>query len=338
MLERLVAYFNEQIPGIAKIQIEDRVHHDGIEFPLYSVILGTEDKTAPCVGIFGGVHGLERIGSEVVIAYLQSISEVLLWDDLFRERLKTSRLVFMPIVNPVGMFHTKRANGNGVDLMRNSPTVAEVPPPFLLGGQTYSKKLPWYRGTTENIDSMEVESRALCKLVERELFPSRAFVTIDVHSGFGTVDRLWFPYAKSKLPPPNLEEITAMKRLFDRSYPNHPYQIEPQAKSYTTHGDLWDYLFDQHRAMKTGATYVPWTLELGSWIWLKKNPKQFFSPLGAFNPIQPHRLKRILRRHLTLFDFLHRAVMSSEPWTKLDTEARESLRRRAMDLWYDEKK
>jgi Zinc carboxypeptidase len=345
VLERLVKYFNETLPGVARIQIEDTVNHEGIEFPLYSIVIGTEDKTAPCVGVFGGVHGLERIGAEVVIAYLQSLSETLLWDQTLRDRLKTTRVVFMPIVNPVGMFHTMRANGNGVDLMRNSPVVAEEPPPFLLGGQTYSKKLPWFRGTTSDLESMEIESRALCKLVQREIFPSKACVTIDVHSGFGTVDRLWFPYAKSKLPPPNLSEITAMKRLFDRSYPNHPYQIEPQAKAYTTHGDLWDFLFDEYQKTKLGAgesqlsanAYIPWTLELGSWIWLKKNPKQFFSSLGAFNPIQPHRLKRILRRHLTLFDFLHRAVLNSNQWVGLETEARDSHRRRAMDLWYDAK-
>jgi hypothetical protein len=172
-------------------------------------------------------------------------------------------------------------------------------------------------------------------LVEREIFPSSIAVTVDVHSGFGSMDRLWFPYAKTNRPPPHILEITALKRLFDRSYPNHFYRIEPQSKQYTTHGDLWDWLYDRYMLKKPKGTYIPWTLELGSWLWLKKNPRQLFSSLGAFNPVQPHRLQRILRRHFTLFDFLHRAVMSAEPWTGFDDDMKRQLERRAMDLWYD---
>jgi hypothetical protein len=332
-LERLL----KSIQDRAKVKVEATVSHAGIEFPIYSITMGSEDKSAPCLGIFGGVHGLERIGSEVVIAWLQSISELMNWDDTFRERLKHTRLVFMPIVNPVGMFLTRRSNGNHVDLMRNSPVIADEPPVYLVGGQTISPKLPWYRGNTTSEATMEIESRAMCQLVEREIFPSRLAVTVDVHSGFGTVDRLWFPYAKSKRPPPHLVEIVALKRIFDRSYPNHIYKIEPQSKSYTTHGDLWDWMYDRSFEEAKGSLFLPWTLELGSWLWLKKNPRQLFSSLGAFNPIQPHRLRRILRRHITLFDFLHRSIMSSESWAKPDEETRLHLQRRAMDLWYDAK-
>ncbi len=319
----------------ARVQVESTVQHEGFEFPIYSVAFGSEDKTAPCLGIIGGVHGLERIGSSVVIAFLQTVSEVLTWDKSARERLERSRLVFLPIVNPVGMFLTKRSNGRGVDLMRNAPVTADEEPAFLLGGQTYSNWLPWYRGDTQSAESMELASRTLCDYVAREIFPSRLGLAVDVHSGFGSVDRLWFPYARSKKAPPHIAEITALKRVFDRSYPNHIYKIEPQAKSYTTHGDLWDWLYDRKLQESSGDLFLPWTLELGSWIWLKKNPRQLFSSLGAFNPILPHRMQRILRRHLTLFDCLQRAIVSPETWTQLDEETRRQLHRRAMDLWYE---
>jgi hypothetical protein len=114
------------------------------------------------------------------------------------------------------------------------------------------------------------------------------------------------------------------------------YRLEPQAKIYTTHGDLWDYLYDMKLKASGERVYVPWTLELGSWMWLKKNPRQFFSALGPFNPIQPHRIKRTLRRHIPLFEFLHRAIMSSTPWTELTEEARLSLVSRAKKLWYED--
>lgn len=329
-LERVLKNIHDH----ARITVEAEISHDGIQFPIYSIVIGSEDKSVPTLGIFGGVHGLERIGSEVAIAYLQTVSEVLTWDETFRERLKHSRLVFMPIVNPVGMFLTRRSNGNGVDLMRNSPVLAEENPKFLIGGHQISNVLPFFRGQVTDFNSMEVESQAVCNLTTREILPADLSLSVDLHSGFGSVDRLWFPYAKTIKPPPHLLEMVALKRVFDRSYPNHFYRIEPQAAQYTTHGDLWDYLFDQQLAKAPQRLYLPWTLELGSWMWLKKNPLQLFSSLGAFNPMQPHRLQRILRRHLTLFDFLHRAILSPEPWTSLDEHDRSQLLRRAMDQWY----
>lgn len=323
----------KSLHGRARIEVETVVRHDGVDFPIYSVVLGSEDLAAPCLGLIGGVHGLERIGSEVAIAWLKTISEMLTWDKTFEKRLQSTRLCFMPIVNPVGMFLTKRANGNGVDLMRNAPVEAENPA-FLVGGHRYSPRLPWYRGAADGEEAMEAESRALFSFVRREIFPSLASLVVDVHSGFGSLDRLWFPYAKTRKPPPHLPEISALKRLFDRSYPNHFYRIEPQSKQYTTHGDLWDCLYDEQRSRK-GGVFIPWTLELGSWLWLKKNPRQVFSSLGPFNPVQPHRLQRILRRHITLFDFLHRAVACSEAWSELSDESRQALETAAMELWYE---
>ena len=329
--ERLIRSLGDR----AQVFLEATVAHEGYEFPIYSVVLGSADKRAPTLGIFAGVHGLERIGSEVTIAWLQTISEIMAWDEMFQERLRNSRLVFMPIVNPVGMYLMRRSNGNGVDLMRNSPVIADEEPWFLIGGHKFSNLLPFYRGAVVDGDSMEVEAKALCRVVEREIFPSRLSLSVDVHSGFGTVDRLWFPYARSRKPPPLLAEMVALKRVFDRSYPNHFYQIEPQAAQYTTHGDLWDWLFDRRLGKSDGEFYIPWTLELGSWVWLKKNPRQLFSSLGAFNPLKPHRLRRTLRRHITLFDFLHRAVLSPEPWTKLEDSDRQQLVRKAKELWYE---
>lgn len=323
------------LQGRARISIEAIVQWGGVDFPIYAVAFGSEDPEAPCLALLGGVHGLERIGSEVTIAWLQTISEMLTWDRTLEDRLKATRLCFLPIVNPVGMYLTRRSNGNGVDLMRNAPVEAEDKALFMIGGHRYSPKLPWYRGPGTTEAEMEVESRALFSFIRREVIQSRAALAVDVHSGFGSVDRLWFPYAKSRRPPENLAEISALKRLFDRSYPNHFYKIEPQSKQYTTHGDLWDFLYDERLKSGSPGAFVPWTLELGSWLWLKKNPRQVFSSLGPFNPVQPHRLQRILRRHITLFDFLHRAVACPGAWTDLPEDSRRQLEAAAHAKWYD---
>jgi hypothetical protein len=339
----------------ADVRQEAVIKYEKSDFPIYSFSIGSRDPSAPTLGIFGGVHGLERIGTEVVLAWMQNLVELSLWDESLQQRLQKTRLIFMPLVNPVGMYLRRRSNGNHVDLMRNAPIDADEEPAFLLGGQRISTLLPWFRGHASSQEQMEEESQAVCRFVQREMFSSSRAMTVDVHSGFGAVDRLWFPYAKRKSPPPHLPEIMALKKLFDQSYPYHVYRLEPQAKQYTTHGDFWDYLYDLHQAknikddmQKIGAGpldvspkpafYLPWTLELGSWSWLKKNPIQFFSSLGPFNPVQPHRLRRTLRRHITLFDFLHRALIGSNQWLELDATTRQAMERRALELWYDKTK
>ena len=86
------------------------------------------------------------IRSYYVIAYLRSLVERLQWDDTVHRLLDSVRLVFMPIVNPGGMWLGARANPNGVDLMRNGPLSASERVAFLVGGHRISARMPWYRG------------------------------------------------------------------------------------------------------------------------------------------------------------------------------------------------
>jgi hypothetical protein len=133
---------------------------------------------------------------------------------------------------------------------------------------------------------MELELQGIYHFLKREVFQSKNVIILDVHSGFGGIDRIWFPYAHSKHPFPKIAETSALFRNFELAYPHHPYRIEPQSKSYCTHGDFWDYIFDQfsEENSKTGNTLLTLTLEMGSWLWIKKNPLQMFSFLGVFRP------------------------------------------------------
>ncbi|HXG28841.1 MAG TPA: M14 family zinc carboxypeptidase [Nevskiales bacterium] len=298
--------------------------------PLICLELGSEAPDAPAVGFFGGVHGVERIGSQVLLAYLHALVERLGWDESLAAMLARVRLVFVPIVNPGGMLLGTRANPAGVDLMRNAPVEADPGVPRLLGGQRLSPSLPWYRGGAG--EPMQPEAQALCALVERRLLGQPFSLTLDCHSGFGMRDRIWFPYARTREPVACLPEIYALRSMFRSTHPFHGiYVIEPQSRQYLAHGDLWDYLYD--RSDKAARTYIPLTLELGSWIWVKKRPLQLFSTLGLFNPIAPHRLHRALRRHLTLLDFLVRAAISHHRW-RPPAEARAALMEAAMAYWY----
>lgn len=328
-LEALIEAFGPY----ARTRVMDTATYKDRAFPLYAVELGSQNPEDPVVGFFGGVHGLEKIGSEVILAYMRTVHELLRWDRGFQERLEKTRLVFMPIVNPVGIILRSRANGNGVDLMRNSPVEAEEKGGPIYRGHRISPRLPWYRGAEG--EAMQLESRALCQVVEEMLFPSKLAIAVDVHSGFGARDRFWFPYAHTRLPFDYVPEVYALKELFESTYPHHFYVIEPVSRQYTINGDLWDYLSLKHKETAKKPTFFSWTLEMGSWLWLRKNPAQIFSRDGIFHPVKPHRRQRILRRHNNLFDFLHRAVLSPAAWVEMAESEREKRRKLAMDLWYE---
>jgi hypothetical protein len=306
------------------------VEANGQRLPVSVLTLGNPDPSLPAVGFFGGVHGLERIGAEVVLAHLASLVSRLAWDDLLHRQLESLRLVFMPLVNPGGLARGTRANPQGVDLMRNAPVDAAGRVPLLIGGQRLGAGLPWYRGPAGA--AMQAESRALCEVVEQELLGRRFSLAVDCHSGFGLRDRLWFPYAHSARPIPHLPELHALGAIFERNHPHHRYVIEPQSRQYLAHGDLWDHLY-LRACTAPGRVFLPLTLEMGSWTWVKKNPRQLFSRHGIFNPLIGHRQQRVLRRHMAWFDFVARAAASCERWLPSGA-LREAHREQALARWY----
>ena len=299
-------------------------------YPIYSIALGNPSPDTPSVGFFGGVHGLERIGAQVVISYLQSLVMRLRWDTSLHRQLESVRLVFMPIVNPAGMALGTRANPRGVDLMRNAPIDATEKVPFLAGGQRLSPGLPWYRGRAG--EPLEQESQALCEVVTSELLTQKFSIALDCHSGLGFKDRIWFPYAHTRKPIAHLAEMHALKEIYLQAYSHHQYVFEPQSVQYLAHGDLWDHLYLQ-ACQNTQSIFLPLTLEMGSWSWIKKNPRQAFSRHGIFNPLIAHREHRVLRRHIGLLDFLGRAACGHALWTPAPAE-RAQHHADALAQWY----
>lgn len=321
----------QRADGVLRSEVLGEIDAGAHRLPIHCLELGTTSPAAPAVGFFGGIHGVERIGAQVVLAYLHALIERLHWDDTLAHMLERVRLVFVPIVNPGGMWRGTRSNPAGVDLMRNAPVQAEGRVPLLLGGQRLSRYLPWYRGAAGK--PMEPEAQVLCRIVQERLLPHPFSISLDCHSGFGAHDRIWFPYARTRQPLDCLPEIYALRSLFRATHPYHSiYIIEPQSRQYMTHGDLWDHLYDGSRARPQGL-FMPLTLEIGSWSWVRKNPAQLFSLLGLFNPVATHRHHRALRRHLTLFDFLVRAGISHERWRPAEG-ARAALRSAALAYWY----
>lgn len=277
--------------------------------PVWLLTLGNPAPGLPALGVFGGVHGLERIGAEVVLAWLRSLVMRLRWDETLHRQLEHMHIVLMPLVNPGGLRLGTRANPQGVDLMRNAPVDSDDAGPWLVGGHRIGPGLPWYRGPLGA--PMQPEAQALCDVVQAELLPRPFSLVVDCHSGFGLHDRLWFPFAHTARPMPQLAALHALGEVMDQSMPHHPYILEPQSRQYRAHGDLWDHLV---LATPPGHVFLPLTLEMGSWLWVKKNPRQLFSRLGLFNPLIGHRQQRVLRRHLAWLDFASRAAASPARW------------------------
>jgi hypothetical protein len=263
-----------------------------------------------------------------VLDYMRALLARLEWDELLVRQLQSIRLIFVPIVNPGGMWAATRANPNGVDLMRNAPQNADERVPLLAGGQRVGAWLPWYRGRRGA--PMEAEAAALLQVVETELAARPLSIALDCHSGYGWNDSIWFPYARTRKLMPHLPEMYVLKTMFERSHPHHGYTFEPQSHQYLLHGDLWDFAYDRAPAPNV---FLPMTLELGSWLWIKKNPRQLFSRQGIFNPVKAHRTARVLRRHANLLDFLARAVFSAQRWLPQGNR-REQLLQSAIDHWY----
>ena len=310
--------------------VECEVSAGSMHFPVYQITLGNPDPGLPVIGFFGGIHGLERIGTHVLLYFLRGLIARLDWDKSLHHLLHEVRLVFMPLINPGGMWQSTRCNPQGVDLMRNAPIEALSRVPFLLGGHRISRHLPWYRGRAEDV--MEIENQALCRVVQEALLSRPFSMAVDCHSGFGSRDRVWFPHAHSPHPITQLGDILALEELFQRTHPNNRYLFEPQSLQYRTHGDVWDHLCllaEQHK----NRTFIPLTLEMGSWLWVKKNPRQLFSRHGLFNPSVEHRLHRVLRGHTVWLDFMMRAACGHENWL-VKGASRGELQDRAIARWY----
>ncbi|NVJ60636.1 MAG: DUF2817 domain-containing protein [Gammaproteobacteria bacterium] len=308
-------------------RIIQQVECGDYRLPIYAIDLGDMREGKPSLILVGGIHGIERIGAQVVIAQLKVWLERLKWERSLQQGLAEINITLIPIVNPVGMMLNRRGNGNKVDLMRNSPIESEDGS-LLVSGQRFSKWLPWFRGSKQQL---EPESLALQEEIAAITRRSPFTLSIDCHSGFGMHDRIWFPYAYRRRPMKDIAPIIALKLLWESSYPNHQYIFEPQSNHYMTHGDLWDYFYKKFG--RNGNTFLPLTLEMGSWNWVRKRPLQMLRLEGLFNPLVPHRKRRALRRHLPLMDFLRHATHSYKNWLPTGLQV-EKLQQMAHSLWY----
>lgn len=328
-LEQIETIVQQGNTAHLKSKVLCQVPYGNNTLPVYALTLGNSGEDMPCITYVAGIHGLERIGTQVITAFLEGLLERLKWDRVLADMLQHVRINVIPIVKPVGMLRNTRANGRGVDLMRNAPVESVEKTILLAGGHRISSFLPWYRGKAG--EAMQPEAQALCDFVELDVLSAPFSLVLDCHSGFGFRNQIWFPYARSRIEPiKHLKEVCNLRNLFIQTYPHQDYLFEPQSQHYLVHGDLWDFMY--LRSLKSNNIFLPLTLEMGSWRWIRKNPLQLRQLQGLYHPIKPHRLNRVLRSHLILMEFLLHATLSYQDWIN-NREAAE-LEQQALMLWY----
>lgn len=316
----------QQAPKLVQPQLLGKVQLKAQQLPVYAIEIGEHAKDKPVLLLTGGVHGLERIGTQVLLAYLESLCARLQWDQHFAALFDKVQLCMVPLLNPGGMALGWRSNPQHIDLMRNAPTEALEKAAFLLGGHRVSRFLPWYRGAPGELAQ---ENQWLIAYV-RQFFQAPFMLALDCHSGFGRTDRLWFPYAKTAQQPiAHLSQMYRLQQLLFQSFPQQNYIFEPQSRHYLCHGDLWDHLYDESQQYQ--QVFLPLTLEMGSWNWVRKNPFQLLKSHGLFHPVKPHRVKRVLRSHLILLDFLLHATAAAPDWLGSVGDEQQQA---AKALWY----
>jgi Zinc carboxypeptidase len=301
--------------GMLNVEMLGEISHGAYRFPIYGMNLGSQHPEAPVFGLFGGVHGLERIGTHVLLSFLKTLLYRMEWEKDWQTFFTHCRLVTIPIINPMGMALIRRGNGNNVDLMRNAPVEAHGKLIPLVSGHRVSPLLPWYRGEE---GKLELESQVVHDFCEKHIFRSKTAITLDLHSGFGFKDRLWYPWANSLNPFPLEKEVLNLKKLLEETYPYHIYTVEHQSLNYSNHGDLWDWIYQSYQKANPEGRLLPLTLEMGSWLWVKKNLWQVFSWEGLFNPVKKHRYARTMRRHNQLLELLMKASLYNESWRKVE--------------------
>ncbi|AFM14324.1 M14 family zinc carboxypeptidase [Turneriella parva] len=307
--ERRLLRFVRRHEGLVRIRQLDfsTPTRHGQRWPIYMLEIGKPAAfRRHTVSLVSGVHGLETIAIRIHLDILKNmLNPKSAW---YSERLLKGKFGInsIPILNPAGVAAETRANGRGVDLNRNSGIDAEAGSIPFFGGHHISPALPYYRGR-----ALQRESRALFRFLSDYALKGRRQVhtAVDLHSGYGSQNYLWWPYSFSKKP---VYQKAVFEDMGARLKARHAdYRIEPMAASYQTHGDLWDRALIEFEAAQAKLSarkkslFLPLTLEIGTWRELRKNPVRLLKKQNIFNPPEKSR-KDYLRKHRQLlWDIVH---------------------------------
>ena len=110
-LERLI----DEGKQYMSVRVPVHIERQRVPLPFYVLEMGNTAPDTPVLILVGGVHGVERIGTQVILAFLRTLIRRLHWDPLMQDALNNLHLLIVPMVNPGGMAANSRCNLRGVD-------------------------------------------------------------------------------------------------------------------------------------------------------------------------------------------------------------------------------
>ncbi|NOQ77398.1 MAG: hypothetical protein GQ475_06365 [Methylococcaceae bacterium] len=72
-LQQIEAIIAQNKHHYLSYEILNHIPYQNQSFPIYALSLGSKQADAPRIAFVGGVHGLERIGTQVVLTFLQTL-------------------------------------------------------------------------------------------------------------------------------------------------------------------------------------------------------------------------------------------------------------------------
>ena len=250
--------------------------------PIHALRFGAADPTLAALLVTGGVHGLERIGTTSRSRFSRRSSRASSGTRCCTSCSRACASSSCRCVNPVGMARGSRANGSGVDLMRNAPAAslrwhaARRRPALLVAAALVHgrRRARW-----------SPNRRPCVRLVERELFASplaiaarpalglrphrSALVSVRAHARAAARSR-----PRSTRSSALLDDDAAEPRLSRSSRPRASTRSAATSGTTSTIAG----------AARAAASLISLTLEMGSWSWVRKNPLQ---GLSSARPVQP---------------------------------------------------
>jgi hypothetical protein len=211
---REIADLVEAHPGVVETEKIGSTH-DGRPIWAFHVEDPAVEPTRDVL-VFGGIHALEWVGTEVA-------ADILL--ELLAEPVSGVRVTVIPLLNPDGRDKVqddllagrnayRRGNEKNVDLNRDFAVNTEV-------RAIWSKIIPGYYGHSETPLS-QPESAALDALAAREIY-DRA-VSLHCFGGF-----LYYPWAGRFAPPPDEDDFFELGRAMEQAQGAHAYRTRQLA-------------------------------------------------------------------------------------------------------------
>ena len=68
----------DKLGSLATVTEEAKIpNSSGDSYPVYSFRLGSTAEDAPVVAFVGGVHGVEMVGTQIILSYLETLSHLI---------------------------------------------------------------------------------------------------------------------------------------------------------------------------------------------------------------------------------------------------------------------